>query len=276
MASTRARTPSIFLKSASWTRSSSNTFTAPFAAFIRATMPRLRIMSVQPSWTISSSAQPPETKVLKFSIRFLCHPGFNALAHSWSVGRSPRTSIDDGVLLEDVELLGRRCEVRHHLDRRCAGTDDADPLVRQPIHAAFRIATGIAVIPTARMEAMAGKTLDARNAREFRAVEGAVRHDDEPGPQRIPTVGCYGPSTRILVPRQVGHLGLEKRPPVEVVAFRDPARVGTYLGPDGILARRHEPRLFEQRQIDVAFNVAGGAWVPVPIPRTPRPRRLSR
>ncbi len=39
----------------------------------------------------------PDTRVLKLSIRCFCHPGSSDAAHSGSVGRFARTSIDDGV-----------------------------------------------------------------------------------------------------------------------------------------------------------------------------------
>ena len=55
------------------------------------------MMSVQPSLTRSTSAIPPDTRVLKLSIRSCCQPGRSDAAHSGSVGRLSRTSIDDGV-----------------------------------------------------------------------------------------------------------------------------------------------------------------------------------
>ena len=55
------------------------------------------MMSVQPSLTRSSSAKPPDTSVLKLSIRCLCQPWPRLSAHDGSVGRFARTSIDDGV-----------------------------------------------------------------------------------------------------------------------------------------------------------------------------------
>ncbi len=58
---------------------------------------RLRMMSVQPSLTRSSSWWPPEVRTLKFSRRRRCQPGSSAAAQSGSVGRLPRRSTDDGV-----------------------------------------------------------------------------------------------------------------------------------------------------------------------------------
>ena len=40
------------------------------------------MMSVQPSFTRSTGAKPPETSVLKFSIRSFCQPGRSAPAQS--------------------------------------------------------------------------------------------------------------------------------------------------------------------------------------------------
>ena len=55
------------------------------------------MMSVQPSLTRSLSANPPDTSVLKLSIRSCCQPGCRLAAHSGSVGRLARTSIELGV-----------------------------------------------------------------------------------------------------------------------------------------------------------------------------------
>ena len=55
------------------------------------------MMSVQPSLTRSTSWKPPETRMLKLSMRACCQPGSRLDAHSGSVGRLARTSIDDGV-----------------------------------------------------------------------------------------------------------------------------------------------------------------------------------
>jgi hypothetical protein len=55
------------------------------------------MMSVQPSSTRSSASGMPDTRLLKFSLRRCCQPGSRLAAHSGSVGRLPRTSIEDGV-----------------------------------------------------------------------------------------------------------------------------------------------------------------------------------
>ncbi len=55
------------------------------------------MMSVQPSLTKSSGSKPPETSVLKLSIRCCCQPGAREAAQSGSVGRLLRTSMDEGV-----------------------------------------------------------------------------------------------------------------------------------------------------------------------------------
>ena len=60
-------------------------------------MRSLRMMSVQPSITRSSSWKPPDTRMLKLSIRCLCQPCLSDLAQPGSVSRFARTSIDDGV-----------------------------------------------------------------------------------------------------------------------------------------------------------------------------------
>ena len=71
--------------------------------------------------------------MLKLSMRRCCQPGSRLAAHSGSVGRLSRTSIDDGVRWKTYSCSRRRAEVRHALHRGGAGADDADALVAQPV-----------------------------------------------------------------------------------------------------------------------------------------------
>ena len=99
ISSTRERICSIFRKSASSTRSAiaAGSSSASPALRVAAITARLRMMSVQPSLTRSSSCWPPVTSTLKFVILRCCQPGERDFAHSGSVGLLPRTSMDDGV-----------------------------------------------------------------------------------------------------------------------------------------------------------------------------------
>ena len=54
-------------------------------------------MSVQPSFTRSSSAKPPVCRVVKFMSHLACQPGSRSSNQSGSMGWLLRTSIDDGV-----------------------------------------------------------------------------------------------------------------------------------------------------------------------------------
>ena len=62
------------------------------------TLSRMRLeMSVQPSFTRSSSANPPVCRVTKFISHFCCQPSPNVANHSGSMGWLLRMSMDDGV-----------------------------------------------------------------------------------------------------------------------------------------------------------------------------------
>jgi hypothetical protein len=135
--STRARTCSIFLKSASCIRAAGFSTVSPASIFLRASSRMLPMMSVQPSLTRSLSAKPPETRTLKLSIRSCCQPGLQAL-RPLRIGRRLAPHVDRRRrALEDVELLGPLAQVRHALHGRGAGADDGDRLsfsfVRPPL-----------------------------------------------------------------------------------------------------------------------------------------------
>ena len=106
MVSTRARISSIFSSSESSYAFSiisgpKLALVAPLsgsACIIEMTRSRIRLeMSVQPSWTRSSSAKPPVCKVAKLVSHFCCQPGPSEAYHSGSIGWLLRTSMLDGV-----------------------------------------------------------------------------------------------------------------------------------------------------------------------------------
>ena len=96
-ASTRARTFCIFRSSARCTRASGSAMSPPAWAWRWAARAMLLMRSVQPSLTRSTSKRPPEITVVKLCMRSRCQPGCRLLTQSGSVGRSLRTSTDDGV-----------------------------------------------------------------------------------------------------------------------------------------------------------------------------------
>ena len=71
--------------------------------------------------------------MLKLSIRRCCQPGSRLAAHSGSVGRLSRTSIDDGVRWNTYSCSAAAPRCGHALHRGRAGADDADPLVGSPV-----------------------------------------------------------------------------------------------------------------------------------------------
>ncbi len=165
------------------------------------------MMSVQPSLTRSTSCGTPETSAWKFSMRSFCQPGRNVLTQSGSVGRLFRSSTDDGRPLEDIQVLGMACDVRHALNTRGTRSDHCNALVCQLVQIAGIVAPRIVVVPPARMERMAGEGLDALYGRQFRAVEAAARHDHKSRPHAVAVIGADEPAALGLQPDQFGHLG---------------------------------------------------------------------
>ena len=156
--------------------------------------------------------------------------------------------------------------MRHDLHRGGARADDPHRLVTEPIEPAFGAAAGIIIVPAAGVEGVARERLDAGNAGQFRAMQRAVRHHHEARADRIAAIGRDGPAAVIVVPSQIGDLGLEKHVAVEIILLGDAVRVIADLGALRIFALGDEAGFLEQRQIDVAFDIAGGAGIAVPIP----------
>ena len=156
--------------------------------------------------------------------------------------------------------------MRHALNRRRAGADDPDPLAGQARQAAVRGPAGIVVVPTAGVEGMPLEGLDAGNAGQLGPMQRAVGHADEARLHGVAAVGGDDPAPAGLVPGHAGDLGLETGVGIEVVLLADGAAVGQDLRRAGILLDRHVADLFQQRQIDVGFDVASRAWIAVPVP----------
>ena len=168
--------------------------------------------------------------------------------------------------LEDVEMLGRRAEMRHALHGRRAGADDADALVAQTRQVAVGIAAGVGVVPAAGVERVSRERLDAGDPGQLGSIERPVRHDDEVRLHPVAAVGRDDPARAVLVPAHLGHFRLEARVAVEIVLAADGAAVREDLGRARVLLARHVAELFEQRQVDVRLDVAHRARVAVPVP----------
>ncbi len=113
--STRARISSIFSKSESSKASStlSGVISSGGSSMTRERM--RRAMSVQPSLTRSSSANPPVWLAVKLSSHRCCQPGLAmSTNHSGSVGSLARTSTDDGVRWKTYSSLHARARWGTH------------------------------------------------------------------------------------------------------------------------------------------------------------------
>ena len=154
------------------------------------------MMSVQPSLTRSSGSNPPDTRMLKFSIRRCCQPGCQA-GRPLGIGRPVGAHVDRRRrALEDVQLLGGRAEVGHALHRGRAGADDADALVAQAGEVAVGVAAGVVVVPAAGVERVPAERLDAGDRRQLGPVQRPVRHDDEAGAHGVAAVRRDDPARR--------------------------------------------------------------------------------
>src|SRR5262249_34635238 len=149
------------------------------------------------------------------------------------------------------------------LNRGRARADDADDLVLQARQVPVRIAAGVAVVPARGVERMALEAFHAGNARQLRPVQRARRERHEARTDGIAAVRLDDPARGLLVPLHGRDLGLEQRVLVETEFLADGARVFQNFGRARVFLDRHGADLFEQRQIDVAFDIAGRARIAV-------------
>ncbi|MFK4487387.1 hypothetical protein ABIA45_002465 [Bradyrhizobium sp. USDA 336] len=70
----------------------------------------------------------------------------------------------------------------------------------------------------------------------------------------------------MLLPRHPRDNGLKQRALVQPEMTADAARVLVDLRRPGIFADRHVTGLFQQRQVDIALGIAGGAGITIPVP----------
>ena len=105
--------------------------------------------------------------------------------------------------LEHVQLAGAAGEVGDALHGGGPRADDADPLVGQAVHGRTGgIATGVAVVPPARVEGVAGERLDAGDAGQLGRAQRAGAHGHEAGAQLVAPVGADDPAGRTHRPRR--------------------------------------------------------------------------
>ena len=187
--------------------------------------------------------------------------------HPFRIGRPVATIVHRRRrALEHVEMLCPAGEVRHALYGGCACADNADHLVAELIEAAGTIPAGIIIVPAAGMERMTRKRLDPRNTRQFRTVQRAVGHDHILRRETVAAIGVNLPAPMILVPVQAGDFCAQKGIAVKVVVAGDTAGMLKNLRRAGILLHRHVAGLFQQRQVDIALDIARSARIAVPVP----------
>ena len=74
------------------------------------------------------------------------------------------------------------------------------------------------------------------------------------------------PSVLILQPAHLADLGLEAGQAIEIELLANPTRMRTDLVAETVFFLGDVAGLFQQRQVDVAFDVALCAWISIPIP----------
>ena len=143
-------------------------------------------------------------------------PGLEA-RDPFEVGRLLIPDADGARRPLEHEQLPRCCgNLGHDLDGGRTCTDDGDALVRQLIHRLGGAATGVAIVPAAGVERVAGEVLDPWDARQLRLVQNPSRQHEELGGQLVAPVRGHGPSPVLLAPLGTGDIGLEQRSWVEI------------------------------------------------------------
>src|SRR6476620_12640403 len=113
---------------------------------------------------------------------------------------------------------------------------------------------------------MALEGLDARDAGQLRPVQRTAGGDHEAGVHGIAAVGGDEPSVLILQPAHLADLGLEAGQAIEVEVLANATRMRTDLVAEAIFFLGDVTGLFQQRQVDVAFDVALSAGISIPVP----------
>ena len=158
-------------------------------------------------------------------------------------------------------------EKGHGLDRRAAGADHRDTLVRELRQAAVVIAARVVVVPPGRVEGVAREVADAWDTRQLGPVRGPGGLHHEAGANVVVPVRGDAPAPVVLVPAHLRDARLEDGPVVEPEVLRHPLAVVEDLGRVGVFLLRHEAGFLEQRQVAIGLDVALRARVTVPVPR---------
>ena len=245
---------------------------------IRSRMRRAR--SVQPSITRSSSAMPPVWLAVKFSSQRCCQPGRGDLGEPLGVGGPVVAHVDRRRrALEDVELPARPGEVRARTAPTVAPVPMmADALVGQLVHRrAERVAAGVVVVPAAGVERVALERLDAGDARAASArAAGRCPWPTNWAVNSSPRLVRMIQRARLVVPLEVGDLGVEQRVVVEAELLPDALAVLEDLRRVRVLLGRHVPGLLEQRHVHEATRCRTARRGSGSSTRCRRSRRPSR
>ena len=97
-------------------------------------------------------------------------------------------------------------------------------------------------------------------------MQRSVGHHHEARLHAIATIGGDDPDAIVLVPANLGDLGLETRIAIQIEVPSDGLAVGEDLRRARVLLLGDVPDFFEKGQIDVRLDVAGRARVAVPVP----------
>ena len=155
----------------------------------------------------------------------------------------------------------------HALYRRGASADDGHALVPKLLQGrAEGIAPGVVVIPAAGVEGMALKTLDARDTRQLRHVQGPRPHAQIFCCEAISPVGLDLPNRAVLEPLEILHFRVKQGVIVEIILTPDALALGQNLGGVGILLRGPVARFLQQRHVDHGRRIALGPGVAIPVP----------
>ncbi len=129
------------------------------------------------------------------------------------------------------------------------------------------VASRVAVVPAAGVEGVALEVVDARDARELGPVERAGGHGDILRTEFVAAVGGDDPAFGAARPSGARVISVwNSASSIKVVVAGDALGVFEDLGGEGVFVLRHVAELFEQRQVDVGFDVAHRAGIAVPVP----------
>ena len=99
----------------------------------------------------------------------------------------------------------------------------------------MHVATGVLVVPAARVEGLAPEELHARDVGQLHQVEDADGHDDVAGADLVATVGVEDPAGALLVPHVVADAGVEQGVVDQVVLLGDGFEVLADFVAEGVL-----------------------------------------